>query len=57
MLTACGQNGASQKAGGTDEQGAQASGAEPFSKLAEADGNFAYNAAEDGVELHHSDIL
>ena len=57
MLTACGQNGASEKAGEAGGQGAQATAAEPFSKLAEADGNFAYNAAEDGVELHHSDIL
>ena len=29
----------------------------PFDKLAETDGNFAYNAAEDDVTLHHSDIL
>lgn len=31
--------------------------AEPFNKLIEVGGNFAYNAAEDGVELHHSNLL
>lgn len=31
--------------------------AEPFGKLVEVEDNFAYNAAEDGVELHHSNLL
>ena len=28
-----------------------------FEKLAASDGNFAYNAADDGVQYHHSDML
>ncbi len=30
---------------------------EPFDKLVEVEGNFAYNAIEDGAELHHSNLL
>lgn len=51
-LAACGS--AVNDGGAKSTPAAQAT---PFNKLAEADGNFAYNAAEDGVELHHSDIL
>ena len=47
-LAACSQ-------GGTDSESATtASVAKPFDKLVEVDGNFAYNAADDGLELHHS---
>lgn len=30
---------------------------EPFGKLLEVEGNFSYNAADDGAELHHSNLL
>lgn len=51
-LAACGSTGASGSGNpGTTSQVAK------FDKLAASDGNFAYNAAEDGVEYHHSDML
>ncbi len=49
-LAACSGNGSS---GATITK----TSAEPFEKLLEVDGNFVYNAADDGIELHHSDML
>jgi hypothetical protein len=52
-LTACGN----AAGNGGDAPSTPAASVASFDKLAEVDGNFAYNAAQDGVELHHSDIL
>ena len=50
-LAACAQGGSE---GGASTP---AAAAEPFDKLLEVDGNFAYNAVDDGVELHYSNVL
>ena len=52
VLAACGNKG-----GDTAAPAAEAPSTEPFTKLVEADGNFAYNALEDGVEYHYSNVL
>jgi hypothetical protein len=52
VLAACGNKG-----GDTAAPVAEAPSTEPFTKLVEADGNFAYNALEDGVEYHCSNVL
>ncbi len=44
-------SGGSRMGSGAESQAAR------FDKLAEVDGNFTYNAADDGVEYHHSDML
>ena len=56
MLAACGGSEGAGEVASTDA-GASAPATVSFDKLTEVDGNFCYNAAEDGVELHHSDIL
>ncbi len=48
-VAAC--SGGSRMGSGAESQAAR------FDKLAEVDGNFTYNAADDGVEYHHSDML
>jgi hypothetical protein len=52
VLAACGNKG-----GDTAAPVAEAPSTEPFTKLVEADGNFAYNALDDGVEYHFSNVL
>lgn len=53
-LAACAQGGSE---GGAAAPAADTPKTEPFDKLVEADGNFAYNAVDDGVELHYSNVL
>ncbi len=48
-VAAC--SGGSSTGSGAESQAAR------FGKLAEVDGNFTYNAADDSVEYHHSDML
>ena len=55
MLAACGNQSASDSASEGTE--ATSGAATSFDKLAEANGNFAYDAANDGVEYHHSNML
>ena len=57
MLAACGNKGGSSEAPASETPATETPSTEPFDKLSEVDGNFAYNAAADGVELHHSDVL
>ena len=53
-LAACAQGGSE---GGAAAPAADTPKTEPFDKLLEADGNFAYNALDDGVEYHFSNVL
>lgn len=52
-LAACGNS----AAGGDAAAPSDAPTTEPFDKLLEVDGNFAYNALDDGVEYHFSNVL
>ncbi|MBR2682041.1 MAG: hypothetical protein IKE22_02090 [Atopobiaceae bacterium] len=52
VLAACGNKG-----GDTAAPAAEAPSTDPFTKLVEANGNFAYNALDDGVEYHFSNVL
>lgn len=53
LLAACGGNAAGGDAAPADAP----TTTEPFDKLLEVDGNFAYNALDDGVEYHFSNVL
>ena len=50
-VAACSSSGTSSSSPSTKVETAK------FDKLAASDGNFAYNAADDGVQYHHSDML
>lgn len=50
MLAAC-------SASGGNQNGQAVASYEPFDKMTDGDGTFSYNAADNGVELHHCDIL
>ena len=50
-VAACSSSGTSSSSPSTEAETAK------FEKLAASDGNFAYSAADDGVQYHHSDML